>query len=252
MKPLLARENLPIIAQLAWSNVLLAFDFDGTLAPIVADRDQAAMRERTQELFCRLCVHYPCAVISGRGRDDVAARLSGAAVRHVIGNHGLEPGAGLGEFERVIAEARSRLEESLADSPGVELEDKRYSLALHYRKSRARGQSRHDIQRAIAALPEPMRVIEGKLVTNVMPALAPNKGDALLRLRALEKADTALFVGDDVTDEDVFSLDQPGRLLTVRVGESGTSAARYFLREQREIDALLVRLVTTREKVSRP
>ena len=54
---------------------------------------------------------------------------------------------------------------------------------------------------------------------------APNKGDALLRLRTSDGAHTALYVGDDVTDEDVFRLDQPGRLLTVRIGKSLTSAA---------------------------
>ena len=55
-----------------------------------------------------------------------------------------------------------------------------------------------------------------------------------------------MYVGDDVTDEDVFRLDQPGRLFTVRVGRSRTSAARYYLRQQQEIDALLEHLVALR------
>ena len=46
MKHILSPANVGVLAQLAWSRVLLAFDFDGTLAPIVADRDQAAMRAR--------------------------------------------------------------------------------------------------------------------------------------------------------------------------------------------------------------
>ena len=52
-----------------------------------------------------------------------------------------------------------------------------------------------------------------------MPEGAPHKGDAILQLRKLADADTALYVGDDFTDEDVFALDQPGRLLTVRIGD---------------------------------
>jgi trehalose 6-phosphate phosphatase len=89
--------------------------------------------------------------------------------------------------------------------------------------------------------------VPGKLVVNLVPAGAPNKGTALVELRKAEQADTALYVGDDVTDEDVFELEQPGRLVGVRVGASRSSAAAYFLRHQREVDRLLGRLVTLRE-----
>lgn len=244
----MTRDNLELLAQLAWSPVLLAFDFDGTLAPIVADRERAVMRERTSGLFERVCASYPCAVISGRGKADVASRLGGAAVKHIIGNHGLEPGSGLGGFEREIAEALPLLEAALARCPGVDIEDKRYSLAVHYRRSRQKRVARAAIHVAVSSLPRRMRAVAGKLVVNVVPERAPNKGDALLQLRAQEGASIALYVGDDVTDEDVFELDQPGRLFTVRVGESKSSAARYFLRDQREIDALLERLADLRSQ----
>lgn len=243
---LLRPENAELLARLAWSRVLLGFDFDGTLAPIVADREGAYMRERTRALFAEVCERYPCAVISGRSRTDVMARLGGAAVRHVIGNHGLEPGAALGEFKREIAMARESLEAKLATTPGIEIEDKRYSLAIHYRKARRKKEARGAIAEAVGSLPTPMRVVGGKMVVNIVPERAPNKGDALLRLRALEKANTAFYIGDDITDEDVFTLNQPGRLFTVRVGESRTSAASYFLQDQREMDTLLGRLLTLR------
>ena len=99
----------------------------------------------------------------------------------------------------------------------------------------------------MAALPEPMRTIPGKLVLNVVPAAAPSKGDALIALRDQADADVAMYIGDDVTDEDVFRLDQPGRLFTVRVGRSKSSAARYYLRRHDEIDALLEHLAALRE-----
>ncbi|MBK8259312.1 MAG: trehalose-phosphatase [Polyangiaceae bacterium] len=248
MKHLLSPENDEVLAQLAWSRVLLAFDFDGTLAPIVADRDAARMRARTSELFIKVCSLYPCAVISGRSQSDVSARLGAAAVKYVVGNHGLEPGASLDEFEAEIAEARASLERTLAGTAGIDVEDKRYSLALHYRRSRNKRQARSTILAAVTALPVQMRVVTGKLVVNVVPERAPNKGDALLELRKAEQADTALYLGDDVTDEDVFELDQPGRLLTVRVGESRSSAAAYFLRDQNETDRLLAKLISLREK----
>jgi trehalose 6-phosphate phosphatase len=79
-----------------------------------------------------------------------------------------------------------------------------------------------------------------------VPEAAPSKGDALVALRDRTEADIAMYVGDDVTDEDVFRIDQPGRLFTVRIGRSRTSAARYYLRQQQEIDALLEHLVSLR------
>lgn len=246
MKPLLVRENAEVLAQLAATRVLLAFDFDGTLAPIVERRDDAQMRVDTAVLFGAVCARYPCAVISGRGRDDVTGRLGGASVKHVVGNHGLELAAAMPEIEQEMREVGQRLAAALGGELGVELEDKRYSLALHYRRSRRKRAARAAITRALAALPAPVRIVPGKLVVNVVPGRAPHKGDALLALREQERADTALYVGDDVTDEDVFRLDQPGRLLTVRVGESRASAAAYYLHDQREIDRLLSRLIELR------
>jgi trehalose 6-phosphate phosphatase len=248
MKYLLSRQNVGVLSQIAWSRVLLAFDFDGTLAPIVAERRAAAMRKRTSTLLARACSLYPCAVISGRSRVDVAARLGGADVAYVVGNHGLEPGEELERFAEETALAAPLLSAALAHFPGIDVENKRYSLAIHFRRARRKTDARLLIDRAVAALPARMRTIGGKQVVNVVPRGAPNKGEALLELRSMAEADTALYVGDDVTDEDVFELDQPGRLLTVRIGASRTSAAAYYLRNQGEIDALLATLTDIRKK----
>jgi len=246
MRHLLAAEQRDVLARLGRSKVLIAFDFDGTLASIVAERSRAALRPNTARLLTRLCAHYPCAVISGRSRADVAVRLAGAPVKYAVGNHGLEPGSDLGLFQEMVARNRPIIEVALAGHAGLDIEDKRYSLAVHYRRSPAKRAARAAILRSVAALPIAMRIVPGKLVLNVVPQGAPNKGDALLELREREGAEMAFYVGDDVTDEDVFRLEEPGRLLTVRVGPSASSAARYFLRDQGEIDALLTRLVEVR------
>lgn len=246
MKHILSPANVEVLAQFAWSRVLLAFDFDGTLAPIVSARDEARMRPSTSALFDRVCGLYPCAVISGRARADVARRTNGAAVAHILGNHGAEPNDGMGGFEQQIARVLPSLEASLAELGGVDIEDKHFSLAVHYRRSRTKRLARKRIYDAVAALGASLRTIPGKLVVNVLPEGAPHKGDALVRLRAQEDTDTAIYVGDDATDEDVFELDQPGRLLSIRIGRSMRSAAPYYLRDQREIDALLRRLIAFR------
>jgi trehalose 6-phosphate phosphatase len=248
MKHILSDANVDLLAQLACSRVLLAFDFDGTLAPIVAARDRAGMRARTRKLLQEVCELYPCAVISGRSRKDVGERVSEARVKYVIGNHGLEPGRNIASFERVVAAASPELERKLTGLRGVEIENKRYSLAVHFRKAREKRNARAAIEAAVRKLDQPMRMIAGKLLVNVVPEGAPHKGDALDALRSREGADTALYVGDDITDEDVFELDQPGRLLSIRVGRVRRSAAAYFLHDQLEIDALLAKLRTLRAK----
>jgi trehalose 6-phosphate phosphatase len=248
MKHILSPANVEVLAQFAWSHVLLAFDFDGTLAPIVAEREEARMRSSTSALFDDLCDLYPCAVISGRARADVTRRTDGAALAHVLGNHGVEPDVHKGRFEQQIAEIRPLLQNALAELGGVDIEDKCFSLAIHYRRSRAKRLARKRIYDAVAALGGNLRTIPGKLVVNVLPQGAPHKGTALVRLRAQEGADTAVYVGDDVTDEDVFELDQPGRLLCIRIGRSLKSAAPYYLRNQREIDGFLRRLIAFRSE----
>lgn len=247
MKYLLHSSQLELLAQAAWSRVLLAFDFDGTLAPIVPRPQEAQMRTPTRETLAQACLLFPVAVISGRSRSDVASRLGDAPVKYVIGNHGLEPGAELAEAEAVLDEARRRLTALASRTPGLELEDKRYSLSVHYRRSTRKVAAQAAIQTAVDQLPFPLRTIPGKSVINILPPGSPNKGEALLALRRRENADTAIYVGDDATDEDVFRIDQPGRLLSVRVGRSSVSAAGYFLRDQREIDELLRRLVQARK-----
>lgn len=246
MKHILSAANVEVLAQFAWSSVLLAFDFDGTLAPIVSEREAARMRTTTSALFHELCRLYPCAVISGRARADVARRTNAAPVAHILGNHGAEPHERTSRFEEQIARVRPSLQAALSDIPGVDIEDKRFSLAIHYRRSRAKRVTRKKIHDAVDALGTRVKVVPGKLVVNVLPEGAPHKGDALVRLRVHEGADTAVYVGDDATDEDVFELDQPGRLLSIRVGRSLKSAAPYYLRDQREVDALLRRLITFR------
>lgn len=248
MRPLAAEAGARAVAALARGRALVALDYDGTLAPIVVDRERAAMRARTAALLAQVAARYPTAVVSGRARADVAARVDGLGVRWVIGNHGLEPGppARLRRFEAEAGQARVLLEAALSAEAGIDVEDKRYSLAVHYRRARDKGAARAAIAAAVAALPMAVRRVPGKDVVNVVPAGAPDKGDAVQRLSATARADRVLYVGDDDTDEDVFA--HPAGRLSVRIGRSRRSRARWYLRDQGEIDGLLAALVAARER----
>ena len=179
----------------------------------------------------------------------MASRLDGCPVRWIIGNHGIEPWSNKQTFARAISAARTSLARRIGDIQGIDIEDKRYSLAIHYRRARKKKEARRAIDAAVRALTTPMRTIPGKLVVNVLPQRAPNKGDALLELRDEANLDTAIYLGDDVTDEDVFALDEPGRITTVRVGRSKSSSARYYLRDQLEMDRFLRTLIDLRPRI---
>lgn len=90
MKYLLSKTCLSIVTGLAKERTLCAFDFDGTLSPIVEHPDLAVMRARTRDLLSCLAVLYPCIIVSGRARADILEMLSGIKVVQVIGNHGAE------------------------------------------------------------------------------------------------------------------------------------------------------------------
>jgi trehalose 6-phosphate phosphatase len=150
-----------------------------------------------------------------------------------------------------VSQWRRILTPRLAGLAGVVLEDKVYSLAVHYRHSREKKKARATIQRAVLALGD-VRMIRGKQVVNLLPPGAPHKGMALEKARARFGCDTAIYVGDDETDEDVFALDQPGRLLTIRVGENRHSQASYYIRAQAEIDRLLRALLDDLPERARP
>jgi trehalose 6-phosphate phosphatase len=245
MSRILSRRNRAVLERFAWSNALLAFDFDGTLAPIVAEPDRAAMRACTRQRLEALARAYPCIVISGRAHADVRKRLRGVGLRGVVGNHGVEPWQTTTGLIGEVRRWRPTLERALRSHSGVWIEDKAYSIAVHYRMSRAKKVARAAILRAAQELGD-LRVIGGKQVVNLLPRGAPHKGFALERERERLGCDTAVYVGDDETDEDVFALDQPGRLLTIRVGAKRASAATYSLRNQREIDDLLLVLLRLR------
>ncbi len=108
MKPLLAPQQQKILARFARGRVLLAFDFDGTLAPLVAKASDAAMRPRTARLFNAVAHRYPCVIVTGRRARDIRRRLGNAPVAAVVGNHGADSAEDRADVRRIVAAAPLR------------------------------------------------------------------------------------------------------------------------------------------------
>jgi len=246
MTNVLGPEARGLLAAFAWSRSLLALDFDGTLAPIVSQPHLAGMRRSTRTLLSQASRLYPSVVISGRSVGDLRPRVRGLGLKGVVGDQGAEPFRAFPGVHARVREWTPVFAAALSGEQGVRLEKKAYSLAVHLRQAGAKARVRR-IVKDVAGQYDGIRLIEGKEVVHVVPLDAPHKGIALERERARLRCDTAIYVGDDETDEDVFALDQPGRLLAVRVGHKAGSRAAFHLRSQRDIDPFLRRLIRLRQ-----
>jgi len=246
MRHLFSAEGEAALVATVARRPLLAFDFDGTLAPIVARPDDARVPAAVERHLERLGRALPLAIVSGRQVDDIRARLS-FTPKYIVGNHGAEdpwlPETGAtspldGLRDRLAADG-----ESLRKA-GITVEDKRQSIALHYRLSRRPARALRWVTDLAGALPAGLRAFGGKLVMNVVVEGAPDKAAAVASLVERSGAGAAIFLGDDVNDEPVFAHAAPD-WLTVKVGRDGpASLAMYYLDDLGEVARFLERILS--------
>ena len=247
MKHLFSTEGQRALEAILRRAPLLAFDFDGTLAPIVDRPGDARLPPAAAASLQVLANRLPLAIVTGRRIADVRGRL-GFRPRFIVGNHGAEQsGDAEPDTAHVLALAGLRaqlyLQLTALQAAGITVEDKGHSLALHYRRSPTPDLALAQINALLANLGDDLRVFGGKCVVNVAPRQAPDKADAVRALVHEANADCALFAGDDVNDEPVFAS-APADWLTIRVGEAGTgSSARWRVDHPGEMAVLLERMV---------
>lgn len=248
MKPFWSPDGQAALQRLAQGHPLLAFDFDGTLAPIVARPDDARVPLAISQRLAQLAERRPVAIITGRSIEDVQPRL-GFRPHHLVGNHGaqtqpLTPDVAQAWSTTMLDPLRTTLAQQAAvlHAAGVQVEDKGLSLALHYRLAPDRAQALALIDQLLQPLADGLRRFGGKCVENIIPAAAPDKGDAVVALLRSTGATSLLFVGDDLNDEAVFERAQPD-WLTIRIGnDAPSSRAKYFVGSQAELAPLLQHL----------
>ena len=242
-------QHISVLRTFARSRVLLAFDYDGTLSPIAPTPAQAVLPDSTRQLLMVVARHFPVAIISGRALADISARVADIGVTHIFGNHGLERRGAVSRPHPQVRGWVDRLRHQLADQAGVVIEDKLHSVSVHFRAAPDHDQALQVIMPVVGALPE-ARVILGAAAVNLLPGAAANKGAALRQAFEDSGCQKAIYVGDDETDEDAFAGLRPETLLSIRMGASEASRARYHLDGQESIDRLLRALVDARTQNS--
>lgn len=222
----------------AASHLILGLDFDGTLAPIVPHAKDAAMPRDTRTVLERLAARtdMTVAVISGRALTDLARLVSLNVI--LAGNHGLEiAGPGLhflhpqAEKSRdVLRKKLQSLSTGLMAIDGVWIEDKDLTLSVHFRGADPARTSEIETIVRDALEETEFTARKGNRVLEILPRADWNKGRALLWIRdRLPVPDAAIcYLGDDATDEDVFRVVHG---VTVRVGRSESSGARFCVRD---------------------
>ncbi|HEX5514310.1 MAG TPA: trehalose-phosphatase [Gammaproteobacteria bacterium] len=236
---------------------LLLLDYDGTLAAIAPRPELAILTPQMRATLVQLAERCPLAVVSGRDLS-VLQQLVGLPGLVYAGDHGfsLLDRSGrqqtlpeLADFLPLIAQTEARLRELLGPIPGILIERKRYSVAVHYRLV-----ADSDLEQVQALLAEiasgtaRLKSLPGKKVLEFLPALDWHKGRAvewLLQQLDPQAERYPIYLGDDLTDEDAFRpLRGIGLGILVRDSDRPT-AARYVLDGQAEVQVFLDRLLET-------
>lgn len=241
--------------------LLVCLDFDGTLAPIVEDPDEARPLPEAEAAVETLTetADVTTAVVSGRALTDVRERIDGP--RLYAGNHGLELARGSGEecdghegpeehdgpgdlhgtdstiAVHPIARKRARqvhavcaaLETVTASIPNVRIENKRLTATVHVRTVPAElhgfvEETTHRLVDRFAG--DALEVSTGKQILEIGPAIPWGKGNAVRLLAADHPPGTVtIYVGDDVTDESAFRAIRPDGIGVYVGGNDGTAAS---------------------------
>lgn len=229
----------------------MASDYDGTMAPIVSDPSKAFPHADAVRALRALAIlpGTTSAVISGRALRDLAMLSRLPVEVQLVGSHGSEFDVGFvheisDDARRLLRELTADLQNVAADSPGVTVELKPASAALHVRNAATDvGEAALDRVRQGPAKWKGVQVTEGKSVIE-LAVIVTDKGEALDILRHREGASATVFFGDDVTDEKAFTRLQ-GPDIGVKVGD-GDSLAEFRVPRTEDVGAALAFLLEER------
>lgn len=210
----------------------LISDFDGTLSEIVAESSIAELAPANQQLLDQLQRQLALvALVSGRGAQDLVQRV-GLANLVYIGNHGLERWENTQVvYPSQVLAFRPKIEAVIAALPteeGMFIEDKIVTLSIHYRLTVNPEKTEQIYAPILKKLAEnhDLHFSQGRMVFEIRPPLALNKGTALAELVHEYQLGSLIFIGDDTTDADAMrtahELQKAGICETITIGVEST------------------------------
>ncbi len=240
----------------------LFLDYDGTLTPIVKRPELAQLSEDMRSLLNGLSQRCTVAIISGRDRTDVRDKVkldqliyAGSHGFDITGPNGLhqqqeQAQASLPELDQ----AEEELKQELSSLEGAFVERKRFAIAIHHRQVASQDVGKvQEIVQKVQQKHDRLRQRGGKKIFELQPDVDWDKGKAVLwLLKTLDlyrSGVLAIYLGDDVTDEDAFGvLKEWGiGILVGDIAEHSTQA-KYFLRNPEEVEQFLRTLLSLLKK----
>jgi len=223
------------------------FDIDGTLVDLAPTPSEILLERSLHALLLRLHERTggALALISGRAIHDVDSIFSGSLLS-VAGQPGIERRDARGKISRHdsmaqhLETARDALTGAVAKHPGLILEDKELSLALHYRQVPSLASFAHRLMRRLAAsMGGEYTILKGKRVVELRPS-GKDKGEAIREFMQEKpfRGRIPAFLGDDVTDEHGFKVVNTLGGCSIKVGP-GATAARWRLPDVRSVQSWL-------------
>jgi len=223
-------------------------DVDGTLVDISERPNAVCIDASLRDLLHRLAVltEGAVALISGRSIVDID-RLFLPMRLPVAGQHGLERRDTLGNTHVFKCKAESlrevvqRLERLVVQYPGLELENKGMTLAMHYRRAPDLAPMVASVMHQVSGiLGDGFELLPGKMLLEIKPR-GKNKGTAIADFMQEEpfRARVPVYIGDDITDECGFTLVNKMRGYTLKVGD-GVTHAKWRLADPTAVRAWLM------------
>lgn len=233
--------------------VAIFLDFDGTMSEIVPDYTQAVIGNELRETLGKCSSALKMAVVSGRNRGDVKERVGGENLFYA-GCHGFDI-SGPGCFHFQIEEALQSLPQLhrateevrnlLSYIEGVQLEEKKFFTAIHFRQADAKFEE--EIKKAVEDTVHKYDLLtckSGKKVFELAPNVEWGKGKAIRKLCEILEINpnnsVAIYLGDDATDEDGFcELKGQGIGIFVSDRDEKKTSADYWLKNPSEVKTFL-------------
>jgi trehalose-phosphatase len=231
----------------AAKEIQIFLDFDGTLVPYTPRPDQVKLEVSTEAALRNLVTHdhVHVSIVSGRRRSVLTHYLKLPGLKF-MGLYGWETSARVSipaRRVREIAALRKILRDLPLEAPGIAIENKGISVAVHFRgaSDAAQTYARAYVRGALAGFRADLHVIQSHSAWDIVPCEVRGKGIALQKaLTRIRKPFLPIYVGDDLTDEPAFTVARDG--ITVRVGATDVTRAHYRLFDSDEVRDFLVRL----------